>query len=162
MTMMQPEKFLRSMRKTPVILAAILRNVSQERAATATDGPDGWSVLEVMCHMRDFEGLFFRRARMMLESENPELPGYDQNELVKTNDYAGQKLSAAFQDYVHVRQQFVHFLAGLNDEQWHRRGIHPDVGDIDLLELVMNVSLHDINHIEQIVRALGLSEGLIS
>jgi hypothetical protein len=161
MTMMQPEKFLRSMRKTPVILAAVLRGVTQEHAQASTDGADGWSVVEVMCHLRDYEELFFRRARMMLDSDNPTLPGYDQGALALERDYAHQELAEAFGAYLQTRQSFIHLLAGLNTDQWTRVGIHPETGDINLLELAMNVGLHDVNHIEQIVRALGLADSLL-
>jgi len=161
MTMMQPEKFLRTMRKTPVILAAILRGVTQDRALAATDGPDGWSVVEVMCHLRDYEELFFRRARMMLETDNPKLSGYNQEELARERDYAHQDLAATFREYVQTRQQYLNLLTGLDATQWARTGIHPETGDITLLELAMNVGLQDVNHIEQIARTLGLAGALV-
>ena len=46
MTMMTPDRFIRSVRKTPTILNAILRDVSEEQAHELTDGPGGWSVIE--------------------------------------------------------------------------------------------------------------------
>jgi hypothetical protein len=162
MTMMQPEKFLRTMRKTPVILAAILRGVTQDQAQAATDGPDGWSVVEVMCHLRDYEELFFRRARMILETDNPKLPGYDQAELARERDYAHQDLAAAFQEYVDTRQQYLNLLTSLDENQWQRTGIHPETSDITLLELAMNIGLHDVNHIEQIAHTLGLAKTLVT
>jgi hypothetical protein len=43
----------------------------------------------------------------------------------------------------------------LTDDQWRRTGIHPRMGDHNMIELAANVALHDLNHIEQMVRALG-------
>jgi hypothetical protein len=40
-------------------------------------------------------------------------------------------------------------------------GVHLDFGDHSLLELAFNTALHDVNHIEQIVRALGFESALI-
>jgi DinB family protein len=161
MTIMTPERFLRSMRKTPVILNAILRGVTQERAQQAVDGPGGWSVVEVMCHMRDYEEIVYKRAQLMLEADQPGLPGLDNEETAKRRDYAHQNLGLEYGAYLDARRRLVGFLSGLSDEQWRRQGVHPEFGTMTMLELALNVSQHDVNHIEQIVRALGLSEALV-
>jgi hypothetical protein len=161
MPILTPERSLMYLRKTPVILKALLGDVSQERARRATDGPDGWSVIEVMCHLRDYEEIFYQRARMMLESDNPKMPAYDQVEMARARNYASQNLREAFDDYLKTRQRFVQLLEGLNAEQWQRRGIHSQWGDITIIELATNTALHDLNHTEQIVRALGIVTALV-
>jgi len=157
MPILTPDRSLMYMRKTPVILEAILRDVSQEQAQQATDGPSGWSVVEVMCHLRDWEDIFIERTRMILESDNPQLPNYDQEEMARTRHYATQNLRAAFDAYTARREEFLKLLTGLTEEQWQRRGTHPRMGDHNMIELAANTALHDLNHIEQIVRALGLA-----
>ncbi len=161
MPILTPERSLMYLRKTPVILKALLGDVSQERAQQATDGPDGWSVVEVMCHVRDYEEIFYQRARMMLESDNPKLPAYDQVEMARARNYASQNLRAAFDDYLETRQRFVTLLESLSAEQWQRRGLHPQWGDITIVELATNTALHDLNHAEQMVRALGIAAALV-
>jgi hypothetical protein len=156
------ERALRTLRKNPAILKAVLHGVDQERAQTARDGADGWTVLEVVCHLRDVESVFFERARLALETDLPEWPMIDQIALVTTNRYAEQNLAEAFQGYVQTRQEFVYWLEALSDEAWLRRGIHFDLGEISILELVVNYTLHDVNHIEQIARALELTDALIT
>ncbi len=155
MPILTSERSLMYMRKTPVILKTILRDVTQERAQQATDGPDGWSVVEVMCHLRDWEAIFYERTRMMLDSENPHLPDYNQEEMAKRRDYANQNLLAAFEAYLVKRQQHLQLLSSLTGERWKRTGIHPRMGDHNMIELATNAALHDLNHIEQMVRALG-------
>jgi len=41
--------------------------VAQEQARRLTDGPGGWSVVETMCHIRDFADVSLRRAQLILE-----------------------------------------------------------------------------------------------
>ncbi len=44
---------------------------------------------------------------------------------------------------------------------WQWGGVHPEFGQIDMLQLAMNGALHNINHFEQIARSLGLSMALV-
>ncbi len=157
MPTLTPEKALRDFPKTPVILNVILRGVDQARAQSATDGPDGWSVLEVVCHLNDFEQIFFERARRIVENDLPRFESIDPNELAKSSGCAQQDLAEVVASYVSRRRAFLAFLRGLTLEQWQRKGIHYAYGEMSLVELVTNTTLHDVNHIEQIVKALGTS-----
>jgi hypothetical protein len=155
------ERVLRSMRKTPVIVNAFLRDVTQEWAQTARDGQDGWTVLEIMCHIRDFETIYFERARSIVESDLPHSSRVDHLALVGSNAYAQQNLSEVLSNYIELRQEFVNWLVSLPDEAWARKGVYNDLGEINLAESVTNTVLHDLNHIEQLVRSLELSNAVI-
>ncbi len=161
MPIISPNRSLEFMRKTPGIVKATLGEVSQERARTATDGPNGWSVLEVICHLRDWEDIFCERVQMMLSEDNPKLPDHDQEQMAKDRHYSSQDLQQAFDLYLNLRQRHLQILAGLTPEQWQRRGLHPRWGEINVVEHGMNTALHDVNHIEQMVRALGLAGAMV-
>ena len=154
MPMLSVEKALRSLRKTPIILRALLRDVDQVQAASATDGPDGWSILFVVCHLRDFEAIYGERLHLMLETDYPKFPHVDQNELPITNRYAEQNLQEVLQSFLEQRRAVIDIYEKLTDEQWARRGLHPNAGDHTVLELAINMALHDVNHIEQILHTL--------
>ena len=158
MPIFTPEKALRDLPKTPNILGVILRGVDQQRAQTARDGADGWSVLEVVCHLNDFEQIFLERSRLIVETDTPRYPSVDQEALVQSNHYAEQNIVQAFGSYISRRRTHLAYLRGLTPDQWERRGIHPAAGEVTLIEHVTNTTLHDVNHIEQIVRALGLAQ----
>ena len=160
MPIFTPDKPLRDLPKTPVILNVILRGVDQARAQSATDGPDGWSVLEVLCHLNDYEQIFNDRVRLILGSDLPLLPGYNQLELVKTNHYADQNFAEVFASYVSRRRALLALLRGLSPEQWNRRGVHSVWGEVTIVEQMSYVPTHDLNHIEQIIKALGTSPDL--
>ena len=160
MPMFTPEKALRDFPKTPVILSTILQGVDQERAQTARDGADGWSVLEVLGHMNEFEQVFFERSRLIVEADVPKFASLDPNTLVETHHYNDQTLTDVFASFVTTRRAHLAYVQALTPEQWQRTGIHSTSGEVTLVENIINTTLHDVNHIEQIVKALGSAKPL--
>ncbi len=155
MPMFDREKILRSVRKTHVILPAVLKGVSAEQARSMTDGPNGWSVVEVVGHLNDWEGVYSERTRRILEENIPDLRGPNQEALVKQGGYATQNVADVLAKLLAARQKHIALLESLTPEQWARTGLYPNIGSVTLVEHATNVAIHDINHIEQIVHILG-------
>ena len=136
------------------IMDNILKNVSQERATTLRDGEDGWTVLEVVCHLRDFDRIFHERAVMIVSQEYPQLPAYDHEAMAIENNYNSQNLKVVYNELAESRERFVGFFEDLTEDQWERAGVHPERGHFTLLDAIMQVTTHDTNHIEQMTRIL--------
>jgi hypothetical protein len=154
MMMLSTEKALRSLRKTPAVRDYVVRDVDQSRAQVARDGADGWNVLEIVCHLNDLEAVYTGRARQILEQDNPHFAPVDQVGLVTANRYAEQNFRQVLAQFHEGRAAFLALLESLTPEQWERHGVHPETGDTTLREMAINTALHDLNHIEQIVKAL--------
>jgi hypothetical protein len=161
MSTVTPERYLLSLRKTPVLLNALLKGVSQEQAGRLTDGPGGWSVVETMCHIRDFADVSLMRAQLILTEDQPMLPNLDPLESAQQRGYAHQNLAAEFAAYLGSRKTLLALLSDVSDEQWQRRGLHAKFGSMTLLDLLVLIEWHDVNHLEQIARTLTLSEALL-
>ncbi len=159
MTMLTPGRFIRAMKKTPVLLDALLNGVTQERALAARDGDDGWNVVEIVCHLRDFDEVFLSRARQIVAEERPALAPFDHEAMARDQHYAAQDLNAAFEAYVAHRAEFIEWLKARAEADWERVGMHPEAGEYTLLEQALQVPLHDLDHLEQIARVLGLPYG---
>ena len=132
----------------------VLVHVSQKVATTFRDGPAGWTTLEVLAHLRDFDGFFRGRAVMMLEQEYPTLPAYDHEALAIERNYNGQNLQQVCDEFVQSRRQTLDFFNELSAEQWQSSGVHPEQGNFTMLDSVMQVGLHDVTHLEQMTRIL--------
>ncbi|NJM07432.1 DinB family protein [Candidatus Gracilibacteria bacterium] len=93
------------------------------------------------------------RVRTLLD-EQPDavLAGIDIHALAQQNDYAAADLRAALATFIARRQQFIAVLEALSDEQWLLAGVHPEQGPATVLDVAVNSGLHDIDHIEQIIR----------
>ena len=146
------------MKTTSEILMNILQQISQETATTyrdPNDGDKGWTTLEVLCHLRDFDGYFRGRAEMMLAQERPTLPAYDHEAIAIENNYNSQDFEQVLSEFVQSRQQTIQFFKSLTDKQWESDGMHPESGHFTMTASVVQVGTHDVSHIEQITRILA-------
>ncbi|MGJ3239625.1 MAG: DinB family protein [Anaerolineae bacterium] len=148
------QRHLALMETTADILTHVLTTVSGEQATTLRDGADGWTVLEILCHLRDFDIIFRERAIMMRDSEQPTLPAYDHEAMAVDRAYNQQNFAEVLGSLQSSRAQTHTVFAQLTAEQWERAGIHPERGTFSMTDAVMQVGLHDVTHIEQITRVL--------
>lgn len=148
------ERQIAAMRLTCEILGHILRDVSNERARALRDGPEGWSIVEIVCHLRDFEEIFHNRARMMLEQDHPHLPAYDHEAMAIERAYQSQSLEEAYGTLRASRENFARFFETMTPDQWARGGVHPERDSFSMTDALMQVSAHDLDHLEQIARVL--------
>lgn len=153
MGILTPGKALRSLPKTPALLNYVLRDVTQEQAVNSWDGP--WNVVYVVCHLRDMEIAFTQRLHTMLETDNPTFPANDPDAMAVANHYAEADLRQSLAEFEARRRQFIALLQNLTPEQWERTGMHPFFGATTVITLAVNSAIHDLDHIEQITRALG-------
>lgn len=151
------KRHMRLMRQTCDLLGHLLTAVDQTTAATlrdAHDGPKGWSVLEVVCHLRDYDGIFRTRAQRMLAEDYPSLARSDHEALAVERAYNAQDLRQVYTELAASRQETIAFFKGLDDEQWARAGVHPERGHFTMTDAAVQVGTHDVIHLEQITRIL--------
>ncbi len=155
MTMFTAEKAIRAMEKTPLVLKYIIHDLTNERALQLAPTAKGWNAVDVMCHLVDFEEIFFARAKRMISENKPEFESSDPDGLAIRHDYAHQDIHDMFARFVQLRKEHIAFLTPLHEEEWSRRGVHSAAGVITVLEQATNMGLHDLNHIAQMTEALG-------
>lgn len=141
-------------KKTLDTLGNILHGVRPAPARTLRDGADGWSVLEVVCHLRDFNDIFHERVRMMRDLDHPTLPAYDHEAMARERRYNAGDLPTAYAALVDSRRAIIATFKALTPEQWERGGIHPERGLFTLTDAALQVVAHDCDHTEQITRIL--------
>lgn len=148
------ERQLGMMRLTCDTIGHIIQDVSADQARTLRDGADGWSIIEILCHLRDFDEIFYQRALMMLDQDHPLLPGYDHEAMAIERAYQREDLQDTYRILRSSRQRFIQFFESLAPQQWERSGIHPERGSFTMTDAAMQVGLHDLDHLEQITRVL--------
>ena len=146
--------------KTQVILNGLLAGVDQETASTRkdpADGDKGWTVLEVMGHLLDFEMLCNDRITGILAEENYAIKPIDVEKLPIEHDYLGKQLPDVMAARAEWRAKNNALLATLSPDQFSRTGIHPTRGPLSIDAIALQFTTHDVDHLDQLVRILGLA-----
>lgn len=148
------EILLDTFRSTPDILNGLLRNVSPAQVAAARGGDENWSVVQVLCHLRDAEERNLERIRLMRAQDNPVLEGYDQEQWARERNYAAARLDEALAAFLKRRAATLAELASLTPQEWERPGRHSETGPITILSYIQRLLRHDAVHLAQIARQL--------
>src|SRR5262245_8048659 len=127
-----PKDLLDAFRAAPEVLTTLLRGVTQEQAQAARGGDENWSVVEVVCHLRDAEERGIERMRAMRDQHDPPLPGYDQEQWARERNYAAANLRDALEAFLRLRSIHVAELAALSPQEWERTGQHAEQGQITI------------------------------
>ncbi|MBW4438264.1 MAG: DinB family protein [Pleurocapsa minor GSE-CHR-MK-17-07R] len=150
-----PEKAIINLERTAHILRAIVENMTAKQSIVLRDGPDGWNSVEIICHMADFDHIFLTRMKDAVSKDNPTFRVYDVPGRVISENYGGRKIGEALSWFITNRNEMVEWLKTVTPEQFERIGQHPENGQMTVREIAYNTILHDINHIEQILKAIG-------
>lgn len=142
------------MKTSAKTLSHILHRLTKAEVTEYRDGEDGWTILEILAHLRDFDGIFRRRAAMILEQDNPQLPAFDHEAMVRDGKYNALDLATVLAEFRASREATVEFFKSLNPDDWERTGVHPERGRFTLTDAVIQVGMHDNEHLEQITRIL--------
>jgi len=138
----------------PEALARLLAGVPADALRRpASDG--GWGVVEILCHLRDWESVFVDRVRRVLDEDEPELPAYDDSLWEIERDYRGQDPSEVLAEFDALRARLVDMLAGLDEAGWRRVGVHAINGPVDVVWLVSHLQEHSRDHLQQAREALA-------
>jgi len=156
---LNPDKALRTLRKTPALLDFALAGLDEVVARELRDGADGWSILFIACHLRDYERVVAARIEAMLAEDDPTLPSMDNEALAREGEYVDQSLAAVREDLRARRAALIARLAALNAAQWQRLGHHPQQGAATVLDVAINAGLHDVDHLEQIAHCRAGGQG---
>lgn len=114
-------------------------------------GPEEFSALEQVCHLRDLEreGYGARIQRMLTETE-PALADFDGGRIAQERDYNNQDFASSFQDFARERARNVSIMKKLSPDELKRTGVLEGVGAITLKKLFLLMREHDLSHLKEL------------
>lgn len=143
------------LREGPQTLATLVRGLNTEQLRSVRGGDEGWTIVEVICHLRDTEAIVLERMRTLRDSPSPQIDGFDQESLARERHYAAADHRVACAEFAHLRAQHVQELTALSPEQWHRSGQHRTIGAVSILNHSIHMLWHDAIHMAQIARQIA-------
>lgn len=149
------QDIINALQATPDILTALLIGVTQDEALAAKDGTEGWSIVDILCHLRDSEEIFTQRIKRMRYENNPNIAAYDQEKLAVERNYKAEDIHAALFTFIRFRQRNIAIIENLDPEGWARSGNHPEFGRITIFTYTQHKVSHDAVHCAQIARQLS-------
>jgi hypothetical protein len=147
--------------KTQIVLDGLLKGVDQTTASTLkdpADGDAGWTILEVMGHLLDFEILCVDRISGIVAEDAYAIQPINVETWPIEHDYQGKQLADVIAQRGEWRAKNIALLEALTPEQFDRTGIHPTRGAISIDTIALQLTTHDVDHLDQIVRILGLDQ----
>lgn len=157
---MQPPAVVRSwsfeqLGKSILSVGYWVETISPQDARTYRDGGTGWTVVEVLAHLRDFEVVFMERAQVTLAQDFPDLPFPNPDQLAQERGYNAQDMHRVMEAWRKNRNDLLALLTGLTDEAiWQRSANHPRRGRMTLQDQLLLIPWHDVNHMEQMLRVM--------
>jgi uncharacterized damage-inducible protein DinB len=113
-------------------------------------GQDGrWGVVEVLCHLRDWEDVIHDRIWQIVEGEQPEFDDPDVMMWSLERDYGAQDAREVFQELSSRRLSLIERLRETEDVAWERTGVMGGRGEMTLAEFLQHVIEHDRRYLEE-------------
>jgi hypothetical protein len=143
------------LRRTPAVLETLLKGMSKEWLH-GNEGENTWSPHIVIGHLiYSEENNWIPRLRKILSLTDNKFTPFDRFAQLKLyNDTPTDDLLRKFSD---VRKQSLLTLSTipLPKEKLKMIGIHPDLGEVTLSQLLSTWTVHDLDHINQISRVMA-------
>ena len=150
-------ELLSKLQEASKALAALLRGVPDE-ALRRKPASEKWSMLEILCHLRDVEFLFVERYGMIANHDRPQLRMINNDEMAAKLHYNEDDPALVLREFQALRIETVALLSALAQQSWERVGLHPKRGEFSIAaNAVMHVA-HDGSHLDRL-RALREQAG---
>jgi len=151
----QIEQAVEILRQTPEALNSLLGNLSDNW--TEKGDSENWSPFDIVGHfIHGEETDWIPRAEIILaQGENRTFMPFDR--FAQFEKSKGKSLSELLETFAGLRKENIEILQKMNltGEQLKLKGIHPELGEVNLEQLLSTWVIHDLTHIRQIVIVLA-------
>ena len=116
-----------------------------ERDGSFRYAPGKWTVKEVLGHITDTERIFAYRALRIARADQTPLPGFEQDDYVRSAAFGDRTLAGLAEEFAAVRIASVSLLRSFNEEAWSRRGMASQK-EVTVRALGFMIAGHQIHH----------------
>lgn len=147
---MNTDPFTRRLAEQAEAIRALVETVSDEQARWKP-GPQDWSILEVINHLRDEENEDFRaHLDLILHRPGDPWPRIDPQGWVTGRSYNDRAFQESLGDFLAAREDSLAWLRGLTSPNWEAVYEAP-FGRITAGDMLASWVAHDLLHVRQLV-----------
>ena len=110
----------------------------------------GWSISRIFHHLADAQSMAYYRIKLMLSEDIPFLQPFDPDKWSDFGDYSDENAKDSLKIIEGLYNRWTNLLVKLADEQWKRKGKHPEIGEIDVEFIVKFYDNHGNGHLTRI------------
>jgi hypothetical protein len=135
-------------------IRAVLEGLSEAELKSRARGEDRWSIFEIVLHVTDSELMGAARVRQTFTQSGRDFAFYDQDVWTNRLNYRNLGLDAldqALQLFELLRKTTSMIFHCATEEDWNRTGIHAELGETSLRQLLELYADHSERHIQQIL-----------
>jgi hypothetical protein len=152
------QETLEFLAQTPQRVADLIAGFDRD-ALRFRPGPDAFSAVEQVCHLRDIEHEGYTvRVRRVLEEDNPRLDGINGSQLALERDYQAQDAMSALKAFGEARQASLQLLKNASAAGLARQCTLEGSTNLTLAGLAGLMREHDSEHLAELE---GLREGFL-
>jgi hypothetical protein len=152
----QVEQAVEILSNTPETLKSLLGNLSEDWTLSS-ENPEDWSPFDVVGHLIHGEETdWIPRAEIILKrGENRTFEPFDR--FAQFEKSKGKNLCELLETFSELRRKNLGILKSwnLSREQLTLKGMHPELGEVNLEQLLATWVVHDLTHMRQIVTVLA-------
>lgn len=144
------------LRSTPRVLRAWLEDLPQSWTS-ANEGPETWSPFDIVGHLIHGERTDWMDRIEILLTHGESRPFTPFDRFAQFEASRGKSLVQLLDTFAELRAANLSRLEALRlkPEDFSRRGLHPELGRVNLGQLLATWVAHDLNHLGQIARVMG-------
>ena len=127
-------------------------------ALTQRPPSDKWSIHEHIAHVGRYHEVFQMRMRRVLDEGRPNLGRYSAEGDPEFSRWLALSPKDAVQSLKQRRADLIGFVQGLSAEQLARTGVHPVLGEMDIVLWLEFFLLHEAHHLYRVLWLSRVSE----
>lgn len=150
------QKSIEILSRTPKTLQILLADISDDWLVN-NEGENTWSPYDIVGHLIHGEKTdWMVRAKIILsDKKDKTFESFDR--FAQEKESKGKTIQELLEEFANLRAQNLVQLEQLQlaTNDFSKKGIHPELGEVTLQQLLATWTVHDLGHIAQITRVMA-------
>ncbi len=117
--------------------------------------PEGWTVRQLVHHLADSHLNAYIRFRLALTEEKPAIKSYEQDRWAELPDARRGPLEPSLEILSGLHRRWVQLLESMSEEDFARRLVYPELGEVTLDFLLQVYAWHSRHHVAHVAATAG-------